>query len=74
MGDGLGYKKRQQIPDQAVLNAADQYEEGAELLWDVPPELGISLPFVSSTMIAIELYLKSLCSALEFRPDGWRVS
>ncbi|MGE3341798.1 MAG: hypothetical protein AB7L71_00060 [Vicinamibacterales bacterium] len=67
MSDGLGYKRRQRVPDPAVLNAADQYEEAAEVLWDVPPELGISLPFMNCTMIAIELYLKSLASALEFR-------
>jgi hypothetical protein len=73
MGDGLGYDRRQQVPDLSVRYAADQYEEGAQILWDVPPEAFVLIPFLSCSMIAVELYLKSLCSEMKFVPDTYGV-
>lgn len=59
---GTAWKRRREVPDQQVRDAADQYEEARRLLWDLLPGSGVLLPAINAASIAVELYLKSLAS------------
>ncbi len=51
---------KQCIPDPQVKDVADQFCEAAELLWAQPPGSGVVVPAIINSVLAIELYLKSL--------------
>ena len=53
------WRKRQEIPNAQVRDAAEQYEAARKLLTQ-PPGSGILLPLMNVAAVAIELYLKSL--------------
>jgi hypothetical protein len=50
--------RRQEIPDQQIINAADQFLVACELLSREPP--GVLLPTINTAAVSIELYLKGL--------------
>lgn len=62
-------KRRQEIPDAQIKDAADQYEEARRILSVLPPGTGVLLPELNCTLIAIELYLKSLAAERIFTPE-----
>lgn len=49
-----------EIPNSQIKDAADQFAAGANLLSKQPPLSGLLLPTINSSIIACELYLKSL--------------
>ena len=51
---------KQYIPDPQVRDVADQFCDAAELLWVQPPGSGVVVPAIINSVLAIELYLKSL--------------
>src|SRR5262245_25461450 len=65
----LPWRKRQEIPDLQVCDAADQYDNARQLLCSQPPASGLLLPLLNSAIMAVELYLKSLASELIYRPE-----
>ena len=71
----MPWRRRQEIPDAQVLDAADQYEAASRVLWAQLSEGGILLPFLNVSVTAVELYLKSLSSQLVFVPqeDGCEI-
>lgn len=62
------WKKRKQVPDQLIRDAADQYEEARQLLWALPPGSGTLWPAINAATIAVELYLKSLTAESVHEP------
>ena len=51
---------KQYIPDPQVRDVADQFFDAAELLWAQPPGSGVVVPAIINSVLAIELYFKSL--------------
>lgn len=64
------WKKRQEIPDPQVRDAADQYEAAHTLLDAQPPGSGVLLPLINTGAVAIELYLKCLSARKVYCPSG----
>jgi hypothetical protein len=62
------WKKRRQIPDLQVLDAAEQYDDARQLLHKQPPGSGVLLPLLNNAAVAVELFLKSLSSELIYIP------
>jgi hypothetical protein len=60
------WKRRPEIPDAQIKDAADQYESARRLLAGRDPGSGVLLPLMNVAAIAIELYLKCLSAELEF--------
>ena len=55
-----GIKRRQQVPNIHVREAAQQYEEASQVLYrNLIPGSGLLLPFLNTTVMAVELYLKT---------------
>ena len=54
------WRKRQEIPDPEILDAAQQYESACKLLDEQPPGRGVLLPLMNTAAMAVELYLKCL--------------
>lgn len=50
-----------EIPNSSVLDSADQFYDGAEVLRQLPPLSGVLLPMITNATLAMELYIKSLC-------------
>jgi hypothetical protein len=70
--DAKAWRKRQEIPDAQICDAADQYEAARKLLAEQPPGLGVLLPQMNVAAVAIELYLKCLSAELvHTRDDGF---
>jgi len=67
-----GIKKRQQVPNIHVKDAARQYDEASDLLYRaLNPGSGLLLPFLNTTVMAIELYLKTLSATAIYKPTVW---
>jgi hypothetical protein len=64
--DETPWRKRQQIPDAQIRDAADQYEAARKLLAAQPPGAGVVLPLINTSAMAIELYLKRLSAELVY--------
>jgi hypothetical protein len=64
------WTKRQEIPDGHIVNAADQFEDAAELLGNQPLGSGVLLPQINVAVVSIELYLKSLSAERIYTPDA----
>ena len=62
-------KKRRNIPDPRVRDAADQFDDARLLLYAQPPGSGLLLPLLNNTIVAIELYLKSLGAVTIYTPN-----
>jgi hypothetical protein len=62
------WRRRQEIPDAQVRDAADQFEAARKVLDAQPTGSGILLPLMNTATMAIELYLKSLSAELVFTP------
>lgn len=62
--------RRRQIPDYQVKDVADQYEAARKLLEREgrPPKGGLLLPLINTAAVAIELYIKCLCSEVVHTP------
>ena|ERR1051325_693676 len=58
------WKKRREIPDPQVQDAAEQYDDARQLLQQQPPGSGVLLPLLNMAAVAVELFLKSLSSEL----------
>lgn len=54
------WKDRQEIPDPQVKEAADQYDEARRILESQGPGSGVLYPLFNNSIMAVELYLKSL--------------
>lgn len=67
--DDHPWKKRQEIPDPQVRDAADQYEAAHRLLEAQPHGSGVLLPSINTAAVAIELYLKSLSARKVYSPS-----
>jgi hypothetical protein len=67
--DAKPWRKRQEIPDAQIRDAADQYEAARKLLAAQPPFSGVLLPQMNVAAVAIELYLKCLSAELVHTPD-----
>jgi len=68
---GNEYKMRQQIPDDLVKDAAEQFMSGWKLLeQNIIPGSGLLLPFINTGTLVIELYLKCLSSKVIHTPEG----
>jgi hypothetical protein len=52
--------RRQEIPGQQIINAADQFLVASELLSREPLGSGVLLPIINTAAVSIELYLKGL--------------
>jgi hypothetical protein len=65
----MPWKKRQEIPDWHIVNAADQFEDACRLLYNQPLGSGILLPQINTAAVSIELYLKSLSAERIYTPD-----
>jgi hypothetical protein len=65
----LHWKKQWQIPDQQIVDAADQYQDACELLAKKTPLSGVLLPQMNAAAMSIELYLKSLSAERIYTPD-----
>jgi hypothetical protein len=66
------WKKRREIPDPQVQDAAEQYDDARQLLQQQPPGSGVLLPLLNTAAVAVELFLKSLSSELIHVPvDGF---
>lgn len=64
------WKKRQEIPDPQVLDAARQYEAARRILdAAAQPGTGVVLPLINTAAFAIELYLKSLSAEVVHEAD-----
>lgn len=63
------WRKRWEIPDAQIRDAADQYEAARKLLARQPPFSGLLLPLMNVAAVAIELYLKCLSAELVHTPD-----
>ncbi len=59
---------RQEIPDPQVKDAAEQYINAWNELYKLPLGSGVLLPMMNIATVAIELYLKCLCSEQVFTP------
>ena len=70
--EGSSWKERQEIPDEQVRAAADQFDTARKLLDAMPPGSGVLLPLLNCAAVALELYLKSLCAVMIDTPlaDG----
>jgi len=62
------WKKRQEIPDPQVRDAADQFDDARLLLDAQPPGSGLLLPLLNNAVVALELYLKSLSAVTVHTP------
>jgi hypothetical protein len=62
------WKKRREIPDPQVRDAAEQYDDARQLLQQQPPGTGVLLPLLNTAAVAVELFLKSLSSKLVHVP------
>jgi len=62
------WKERQEIPDPQVKDAADQYENSRRILEAQGAGSGVLLPLLNNSMVAVELYLKSLSAKKIYRP------
>jgi hypothetical protein len=64
------WTRRVELPDDSVRDAADQFERGRQVLLEgLVPGCGILLPYLNTSAVAIELYLKSLASELVYTAD-----
>lgn len=63
------WRKRQEIPDPQILDAARQYERACKLLDGQPPGRGVLLPLMNTAAIAVELYLKCLSAEVIWVED-----
>jgi hypothetical protein len=68
----VGWKDRQEIPDPMVKDAADQYDEARRILEGQGPDSGVLYPLFNSSIVAVELYLKSLSAKKVYQeiPDS----
>jgi hypothetical protein len=69
----MPWKRRQEIPNASVLDAAVQFHEGCLVLWEkLQADGGVLLPFLNTASMAIELYLKTLTTDSKWvpQPDG----
>jgi len=57
--DKYDYVKKR-VPDPQVKDVADQFFDAAKILWAKPPGSGVVIPAIVNSVLAIELYLKSL--------------
>ena len=66
------WRKRQEIPDPQILDAADQYAEAHKLLEErsEQPDSGVLLPLMNTAAMAVELYLKCLSAEAIWVEDG----
>ena len=69
MTQDIPWRKRQEIPDAQIRDAADQYEAARKILASEPPGAGVVLPLINTAAVAIELYLKCLSAELIHTPD-----
>jgi hypothetical protein len=53
---------KKSIPDPQVKDVADQFFDAAKILWDPPLSSGTLIPAIINSVLAIELYLKSLAA------------
>jgi hypothetical protein len=60
------WKKRREIPDMQVLDAAEQYDDASRLLDAQGAGAGVLLPLMNAAIISVELFLKSLSSESVF--------
>jgi hypothetical protein len=51
-----------EIPNPHVLDSAEQFYDGASVLNEMPPGSGVLLPFLTTAVLAMELYIKSMTS------------
>jgi len=58
------WKKRREIPDPQLQDAAEQYDDARQFLQQQPPGSGVFLPLLNTAAVAIELLPKSLSSEL----------
>ena len=58
----------QEIPDPQVRDAGDQYDNARRILEAQAPGSGILLPLLNNSIMAVELYLKSLSASRVVRP------
>src|SRR5215831_18321384 len=68
MSSNQPWKKRMQVPDPQIKDAAEQYDDARQLLQQQPAGSGLLLPLLNTSVIAIELFLKSLSSHLSYTP------
>ena len=64
------WKKRREIPDMQVLDAAEQYDDASRLLDARGAGAGVLLPLMNAAIISVELFLKSLSSESIFVPES----
>lgn len=64
------WKKRREIPDLQVLDAAEQYDDASRLLDAQRAGAGVLLPLMNAAIISVELFLKSLSSESVFVPES----
>ena len=65
----MGWRRRQELPDHQVLNAARQYEAARKLLVQPATGSGVVWPLMNVAAIAIELHLKALSAEVIHTPD-----
>jgi hypothetical protein len=60
-----------EIPDPQVKDAADQYDEARRVLEALGPFSGVVLPLLNNSIVAVELYLKSLNAERIYLPSPY---
>jgi hypothetical protein len=66
----VDWVRQQEIPDQQISNAADQFVTASELLSNENLPSGILLPVINTAAVSIELYLKSLAAERSYIADA----
>ncbi len=61
------WKSRKEIPNRQIKAVADQYDTARRLL-NRPPGSGVVWPFLNTSAVAIELYLKCLSAEVIHTP------
>jgi hypothetical protein len=66
----IHWVSQQEIPDQQIIDAADQFLIASESLSRMPAGSGVLLPTINTAAVSIELYLKCLGSERIYIPDA----
>jgi hypothetical protein len=64
------WRRRHEVPDAKIRDAADQFESAREFLWAQPPGSGLLYPLMNTATVAIELYLKCLSAEKVYTDAG----
>lgn len=68
--DVAPWKRRQEIPNAQIRDAAEQFDDAWRLLASQQPGTGLLLPILNNAAVALELFLKCLSAVVVHTPDS----